>query len=110
MASFFLKLARGMVRSAMGTINSQANILQEQVTAPVQGFIKAVTGGIWKGDGADRFAAEMSSEVVPQLANMFNAFDIFGGTINKAMDILDRADREATSKANMLNDVFSKIF
>lgn len=110
MASIFLKLARSMVRSAMGTINSQANILQDQVTAPVQNFVKLVTGGIWRGDGATRFATEMTGEVIPQLVNMFNVFDVFGGTINKAMDILDRADREATSKANMLNDVFSKIF
>lgn len=110
MANVFLKYFKGLVNTSLGQVNQQARFLEEAVTNPVRDFVKEVTGGIWRGDGATRFATEMTSEVIPQLVNMFNAFDLFGGTIKKAQDILDRAEREATSKANSLNDVFSKIF
>lgn len=110
MALGFLKFFKGMVGSALSQITNQARFLEDAVTEPIRGFVKEVTGGIWRGDGATRFATEMTSEVIPQLVNMFNAFDVFGGAVKKSMDILERAEREATSKANMLNDVFHKIF
>jgi uncharacterized protein YukE len=110
MASSIFKLARSVVRGAINTVKSQANSVSEQITSPLENWVKLVAGGVWKGNGANRFVEEMTREVVPQLVNMFNAFDVFGGTVNKAIDIMDRADREATNKANMLNDVFSKIF
>ncbi|OJX45866.1 MAG: hypothetical protein BGO78_11220 [Chloroflexi bacterium 44-23] len=104
-----LKIARSIVNSVISTITSQVNIIQDAVTSPLKAFVQQVTGGIWKGDGSVRFVNEMTSEVIPQLANI-GSFNLnFGGAIHKALDLMDQADKQATSKANELIDIFSKI-
>jgi len=91
-------------------ITSQVNIIQDAVTSPLRGLVQQVSGGIWKGEGANRFVQEMTSEVIPSLVNIGSMNMGFGNGIKKALDIMDQADRQAQSKANELFDVFGKIF
>jgi len=91
-------------------ITSQVNLIQDAVTSPLRGLVQQVTGGIWKGEGANRFVQEMTSEVIPSLVNIGSMNMGFGNGIKKALDIMDQADRQAQSKANELFDVFGKIF
>jgi phage-related protein len=109
MIGFLLKIARAVVGSVIQIITSQINLIQDAITAPLRSFVQQVLGGIWKGDGASRFVQEMTNDVIPQLVGIGNINLNFGGLIRKSLDIMDRADRQATSKANELFDVFHKI-
>jgi len=91
------KLARSIVQSVTGMITAQ-------------GFVQQVTGGIWKGDGSVKFVNEMTTQVIPQLASIGNINMSFGEAIKKAVETMNQADKQASSKANELVDVFSKIF
>jgi phage-related protein len=104
------KLARSIVQSVTGMITAQINIIQSAITSPLKGFVQQVTGGIWKGDGSVKFVNEMTTQVIPQLASIGNINMSFGEAIKKAVETMNQADKQASSKANELVDVFSKIF
>jgi len=110
MLGFILRIVRSVVNHVISMITSQVNIIQDAVTSPLRGLVQQVTGGIWKGEGANRFVQEMTSEVIPSLVNIGSMNMGFGNGIKKALDIMDQADRQAQSKANELFDVFGKIF
>lgn len=110
MLGFILKIARSIVNSVMSIITSQLNIIQDAITSPLRTMVQQVTNGVWRGDGANRFVQEMTSEVIPQLTHIGSMGNSFGGAIRKAMDLMDSADKRAASKANELFDVFGKIF
>ena len=110
MLGFILRIVRSVVNHVISMITSQVNIIQDAVTSPLRGLVQQVSGGIWKGEGANRFVQEMTSEVIPSLVNIGSMNMGFGNGIKKALDIMDQADRQAQSKANELFDVFGKIF
>jgi hypothetical protein len=110
MLGFLLRIARSVVENVINTINNQIRMVQEAITAPLRAMVQQVLGGVWKGDGANRFVAEMTNEVLPMLVNIGNVNMSFGGLLRRAMDIMDRADRQATQQAQQLYDVFNGIF
>lgn len=110
MLGFILRIVRSVVNHVISMITSQVNLIQDAVTSPLRGLVQQVTGGVWKGEGANRFVQEMTSEVIPSLVNIGSMNMGFGNGIKKALDIMDQADRQAQSKANELFDVFGKIF
>jgi uncharacterized protein YukE len=101
---------RDAVDGIVGQIFQQVNIVQELVTEPLRRMVAAVTGGIWKGDGANRFAQEMTSLVIPSLTNLMNINNSFGNAIKKAQETMAVAMQQAQSLAQGLNDVYNAIF
>ena len=98
------------ITGAMGGIMKQANVVQESVSTPLNGIINQVTGGIWKGDGANRFVNEMQTDVVPMLAGLFTINMNFVGSIKHATETMTQAIATATQQANSLMDDFNSIF
>ena len=86
------------------------NVIQDAVTAPLRALVNEVMGGMWKGDGANRFAQEMISEVIPMLVNIMGFNTNFASAITKAQNRMNQAINQATSKAQGLFDVFNSIF
>jgi phage-related protein len=109
LANDLLSLARAVVNSVMDTINSQINTIADSVTSPLKSFVNQVTGGIWKGDGADRFVQEMTSEVIPALVNIANVSFNFGNILGQAVSLIDTAESTASNLANSLLDTFNSI-
>ena len=104
-----LKIARSVVDHVIQIITQQVNIVQDAITAPLRNWVQQVLGGIWKGDGAERFVHEMTNEVITELVNIGSANLNFGGLIRGAIEIMDQADNQATQKANGLFDIFHSI-
>jgi hypothetical protein len=98
------------VGSIISQIMSQVNIVQQAVTQPLRQWVAQVTGGIWKGDGATKFVDEMTSQVIPQLANLMTVNTNFANSIKKTLDTLQQAVQTATGIANTLPDIFNSIF
>jgi uncharacterized protein YukE len=105
-----IRIARSIVRGIINQIKQQVNMIQNMVTSPLRTIVSEVTGGMWKGDGADRFVNEMTSEVIPALTNIANVNMSFGNQIEKALDRMDQAEQTAKNLVNPLHDLFSKIF
>jgi hypothetical protein len=88
----------------------QVNMIQDAVTSPLRAFVNQVMGGMWRGEGANRFVAEMTNEVIPMLVNIMGFNTNFVGALKRAMDRMEQAERQASSRAQQLFDVFNKIF
>lgn len=107
---FILRFIRNVVDGVMNTINQQFRMIGDAITSPLRGMISQVLGGVWKGDGANRFVAEMTNEVIPMLVNIANVGFSYNNLLRKAMDAMNNADRKATSEAQKLFDIFGGIF
>ena len=104
------KFVRGLVNNIMNQVTQQVNMIQDAVTSPLRGLVNQVMGGMWRGDGANRFVAEMTGEVIPMLVNIMGINTNFVGAIKRTVDRMEQAERQASSRAQQLFDVFNKIF
>jgi len=109
MMSIF-KWVRNLVNNVISQVMQQVNIIQEAVTAPLRAMVNQVLAGIWKGNGAERFVSEMTSEVIPMLVNIMGINTSFANSIKRMQDRMEQAERQASSQAQTLFDVFGKIF
>jgi len=99
-----------LLSGVISQILQQVNIIESAVSAPIKGLISKVTGGIWKGDGANRFAEEMTTQVIPLLASIMTNNTQYANAIKKSQDRMTQAVQQAASVAQGLQDVFSQIF
>lgn len=106
MFSFMEDAISGIISSIL----SQFNFIQDLITAPLRAMLSQVISGVWKGNGADKFVAEMTNEVIPMLATLLTGGTSFANSIKKSQDHMLQAFQEASNIANSLNDVFSNIF
>jgi hypothetical protein len=107
---FLLKIARSIVNGIISQIKKQVDMIMQGVTAPIQAMVQQVLAREWVGDGADRFVAEMQNDVLKQLQNMTGGIGNTSTLINKALDTMFRADKQAQRIASGLVDIFRGIF
>lgn len=100
----------GLIQSAIGSITKQGEMIEGSVTAPLKGLVSQVQGGVWKGDGANKFVEEMTQEVLPMLARMFIMNSNFATGVNKSHARMLQSFMQAKSQAQTLHDVFGSIF
>ena len=105
-----LRIARSIVLNVVRTVTNQVNMVQEAITSPLRTMVQQVLGGAWRGNGADRFAEEMTSLIIPQLSDLSTSFSNTGNYINRALNTMNRADKNASKIAGGLSDVFRGIF
>jgi hypothetical protein len=109
MSSIF-QMITDQVEGAIKTITTAANNVEQEVTNPVKNMVGLVQGGIWKGDGANRFMQDMTSQIIPMLASLMTVNLNFGNAFSQAESRMGQALTESTRLANTLNDVFNAIF
>jgi flagellar biosynthesis regulator FlbT len=104
------KWVEDLVSYVISQVLQQVNIIQEAVTSPLRGLVNQVMAGMWKGEGANRFVQEMTSEVIPMLVNIMGFNTNFANAIKKSQDRMQQAVHQATSQAQTLFDVFNRVF
>ncbi len=104
-----MKIAKSVVNEVMGQLTQQMNIISDLVRAPMQGMINEVTGGVWVGQGADAFVNELTNLFIPGSEQLHGSVDLIGKSINRALDIMDDADKKAKGIVDDLAGVFSSI-
>jgi len=102
--------ARSIVESILQQITQQISSLENSILSPLRNRVSLVLGGIWIGQGANRFVEEMTSEVIPLLASIIGLNTGYMDGIRKSVEIMDQAEKQALAKAEQLIDVFSSIF
>ena len=109
MSSIFGFLS-GQFLGSISQITKQADVITSGVSSPLKGIVNNVTGGVWKGDGANRFVQEMTNDVIPMLAKIFIAHSSFAAGLKKSHDRMQDAFKQTATIAHTLTDVFSSIF
>jgi hypothetical protein len=105
-----LRFARQVVAGVMSQMMQQLNVVQEQAYSPMRAMVQEVTGGIWVGQGADAFVEEVQSLMMPNTNQIMQHITKNHQDLQRAIDVLDRADQQAQQKINALGEVFSGIF
>ena len=105
-----LRFARQVVANVTSQLNQQFNVVEQMALAPVRAIIGQVTGGVWKGDGANKFVQELSSMMVPGIGRVGTQIKTLNSNLQRAVTVMDQADAQVTSLAKGLGDVFGAIF
>jgi len=105
-----LKIARSMLQGVFGEITKQLNVIEQQAKEPLNGFVKEVMGGAWQGPDADRFVNEVSNMIGPKVNDAGIFIKKFHSGIERALQAIEGADKQATQMVGELDNVFSKIY
>ena len=92
--NFLFRFARKVVEGVLSQLTQQFNVVQEMAMAPMRIMIQQVTGGIWRGEGANAFVQEVSSMMIPGVGRVASTITTLSGNIKHAQDVIDRADEE----------------
>jgi hypothetical protein len=106
MFSFLEDAISGIISSIL----SQFNFIQDAVTAPLRAYINQVMGGMWKGNGAQKFVAEMTNMVIPMVASILTGTQNYANSIKKSQEHMLQGFQQASSIAQSLFDPFNNIF
>ncbi len=110
MLGALLRFARQVVANVLSQLTQQFNIVQQQAMAPMRQMIQQVVGGVWVGDGADAFVQEVSSLMIPGVGKVGENITTLQGNINRAIEVMDRADQQVNNMVRGLADVFAAIY
>lgn len=105
-----LKIARAAVDMVTNNIAQQLSTLEDMVRNPFQAMVNEVTGGIWVGDGANKFVEEVTSMFIPGAAQIVDSCTITTNSITRSLDIMDAADQQVRGLVNDLDGEFAAIF
>lgn len=108
--SMLLRFARQVVSNVAGQLTQQFNLIQEAAIAPVKAIISQVTGGLWVGDGANKFVQELSTMMIPGIGRVGSQIQRLNSNLQRAVSVMDQADAQVSSLAKGLADVFGGIF
>ncbi|HEY3061497.1 MAG TPA: hypothetical protein VGL99_21220 [Chloroflexota bacterium] len=110
MVGALIRFAAQVVQSVQQQFTQQLNVVGEEVLNPLQGILQLVTGGAWRGVGADAFVQEVSSLTIPGIGIVGDQIRTFQSNLQRASDIMIQADEQANQTVQSLGDVFDKIF
>ncbi|MBK8051549.1 MAG: hypothetical protein IPK16_33355 [Anaerolineales bacterium] len=102
-------MARKILENVLSGLMQQLNIVQDQALAPMRAMVQQVVGGIWIGQGANAFVEEVSSLMIPGVGQVMDHITFMSSNLQRAMDIIDDADKQAQSMASSLGDTFGNI-
>lgn len=96
-----LRIARQAVEEVKRKIREQMRILEDEVHAPMSKMVQTIENGqSWRGDGANAFAAEVSSLHVPGAGRVRSSFDMLIDRLTRAVEIVEEMDKRNTAPIN----------
>jgi uncharacterized protein YukE len=94
MFGFLMRFARKVVEGILSQLTQQLNVVQELAMAPMRAMIGQVTGGVWRGEGANAFVQEVSNLMIPGVGRVAETITGLNANIRFAQNVMDRADEE----------------
>jgi uncharacterized protein YukE len=105
-----IRLARKVLQGVLSQLAQQLNVVEEQALSPMRSMVEAVTGGVWRGQGATAFVDQVSSIMIPGVGQVGQNISTVSKNIQFAVDVMDRADETVNNKVNALADLFDGIY
>lgn len=110
MFGFLMRLARSILQSVLSQLTQQVNKVAEDALSPMQAMIQQVVGGVWTGEGANKFVEEVSSIMIPGVGQVMDHINLMNTNLQRAADIIEEADQRAQGMVNSLSDIFDAVF
>ena len=103
----FFQFIRDSVSSVISGITQQQQITTGGMQQ-IMGFVPKIQAA-WIGGDANEFAADVQRKVIPAIQNVIAAIGGVNINLNKATDVVDKADAKVKSMVDGLGDMFDKI-
>lgn len=105
-----LRFARQVVANVSAQLNQQFNIVEQAAMAPLRAIVGQVTGGVWRGDGANKFVEEITQMMIPGVGQVGTQIRTLNGNLQRAAAVMEQADAQVTSLVRGLADTFGAIY
>jgi uncharacterized protein YukE len=107
---FLIKVAFAVLQAqVVAVVNQQLNIIESQVRAQMQRYVQEVVGGMWRGQGANRFVEEITGTALPSLNRTVEVVRTTNTNISNACDMLQEADQSVRTNVGRIVSVFEVI-
>jgi uncharacterized protein YukE len=104
---FLMRFARKVVEGVLSQLTQLLSMVQEMAMAPMRLMIQQVTGGVWRGNGANAFVQEVSSLMIPGVGKVATTITGLSNNLKHAQSVIDRADEEVNKIVkSKLTDTF----
>lgn len=80
------------VEGAMAGLMQQVNDVESLVAAPLRGIMDQISGGVWRGAGADAFLSELSTVVLPEANNLMSGITAYNKSLGDARQKFEDTD------------------
>jgi hypothetical protein len=107
--SILLRVAKAVVQQVYQGLQQQLNVVLEQAYNPMQAALEQVTGGVWKGVGADAFVEEVSSLYMPGVGLVGDQIRGLQANLQRAEEIMEEADQKANGAVRGIEEQFRRI-
>jgi hypothetical protein len=102
-----MRLARKVLDGVLSQLKGLLSTVQDMAMAPMRQMIQQVTGGVWRGNGANAFVQEVSSLMIPGVGKVASTITGMSNNLTFAQGVIDRADEEVSKLVkSKLTDVF----
>ncbi len=98
------------VSGALGMLTGAQNLFEAAVIGVAKGIVGQVMGGIWKGNGANRFVEMVNNQFLSLATTGQMNVQGTGNNLNQAQQIVHDADNMANGIVNELENLFSSIY
>lgn len=105
-----MRLQRDLVLEVMNELGKIADQLIDEVEEPIRVMEQALGPDVWVGYGADAFAQEVETVEIPNTNHIKETCLIIKNCVQKATDIIDRGDTNASSVLDQAADSLSQIY
>jgi len=98
------------VAQSLGMLSAAQNLFETAVVGVAKAVIGQVTGGIWKGNGANKFVEMVNSQFLSLAGQGQTNTQGTSNNLNQAQQIVHDADQSANSIVGDLESIFSSIY
>lgn len=98
------------VSGVLGMITGAQNLFESAVIGVAKAIVGQVTGGIWKGNGANKFVEMVNTQFISLATTGHTNTQGTSNSLNQAQQIVHDADTAANAIVNDLENLFSSIF
>jgi hypothetical protein len=98
------------VAQSLGMLSMAQNLFETAVIGVAKGVVGQVTGGIWKGNGANKFVEMVNSQFLSLATQGHSNTQGTSNNLNQAQQIVHDADQSASAIVGDLESIFSSIY
>jgi len=98
------------VDNVIDQITGQLKSVSDDVESPINSLVGVITGGAWEGDDATAMVEEITTVVLPMVAELIAAIAGISTGVGNASQLVQDTDAKAEGLVGDLVNTFGSIF